>query len=96
MPNGIVDSKLEKTGDSVTSGSGSPALTIITRFLQLAHQRSPLLSLKIGEEQAGQACSVRVAPCLSKSAIILMFFEFLGTLNPSEQTLQVEYIFAAG
>ena len=73
----IVDSRLEKTGGSLVSGLGSPSLTIITRFWQVAHQRYQLLSLKIGEEQAGQACSVRVAPCLSKSAIILMFFESL-------------------
>ncbi len=77
----IVVSSLEKTGGFFSLGSGSPSLTIITRFWQLAHQRSPLFSLKIGEEQAGHACSVRVAPCLSKSAIILMFSEFLATSN---------------
>jgi hypothetical protein len=53
--------------------------------------------LKRGDEQAGQEYSVRVAPCLSKSAIILMFLDSLDTTNPSEQTLAVgRYIFVVG
>ena len=77
-----VTSKLEKAGARDTSGSGSPSLTITTRFWQLAHQRSPLVNLKIGEEQAGQACFVRVAPCFSRSAMILMFSLFSVKSNP--------------
>ena len=77
-----VDSKLENAVLREISGSGSPSFTTITRFWQLAHQRSPLLSLKMGEEQAGQACFVRVAPCFSRSAMILMFSWFSVKSNP--------------
>lgn len=55
----------------------------MTRFWQLTHHRSPLRSLKRGEAQAGQECSVRVAPCLSRSAMALMVFVFSVTSNPS-------------
>ena len=78
----IVAEMLVRSGISDVFGSGSPSLRIITRFWQLTHQRSPLLSLNIGEEHAGQACFVRVDPCRSKSAIILMLLDSLSMLTP--------------
>ena len=52
-------------------------------------ERSLLLSLKIGDEQAGQECSVRVAPCLSKSAIFLIvsFSSVMSTLSCTRFTV---------
>jgi len=52
----------------------SPSFTTITFFSHFAHHKSLLFSLKSGEEHAGQARFVSVAPCRSRSAIFLMFF----------------------
>jgi hypothetical protein len=53
-------------------GGSSPSFMIMTFFSHFAHQRSPFFSLKSGDAHAGQARSVSVEPCLSRSAIFLM------------------------
>jgi len=45
---------------------------MMTFFSHLAHHRFPFFSLKSGEAHAGQACSVRVDPWRSRSAMRLM------------------------
>ena len=60
-----VASSVSKTMWLVIFVGSSPSFTTMTFFSHFAHQRSPLFSLKSGEEQAGQARSVNVEPCRS-------------------------------
>jgi len=72
----VVSSVLSKTG-LVASVVVWPSLTMTTRFWHLEHHISPLWSLNSGEEQAGHERSVSVAPCFSRSAIVLSSFDSL-------------------
>ena len=65
-----VDSSVLSTMGRVASVVVSPSLTMITRFWHLAHHNSPVLSLKSGEAHAGHECSVSVAPCFSRFAMV--------------------------
>ncbi len=56
----------------------SPSFTMTTRFWHLAHQSSPLLSLNMGEAQAGHERSVRVAPCRSRLTMAVSSSFFVG------------------
>jgi len=75
-----VDSTPLSMIDLVASSGVSPSLITRTLFWHLAHHSSPLFSLNNGEEQAGQECSVSVAPCLSRSAMFCRSFWFVDTL----------------
>lgn len=79
-----VDSSVLSNMERVASVVDSPSFTMITRFWHLAHHSSPVLSLNSGEAQAGHECSVNVAPCLRRSAIVCrVFVSFFGKLGAS-------------
>jgi len=88
--------------ERVASAVVSPSFTIITRFWHLAHHNSPVLSLNSGEAQAGQERSVRVAPCLRKSAMacrsLVSFFDTWFASNKKTYIISClfEYRFEAG
>ncbi len=70
-----VDSSVSSTRGFVASSVVSPSLSIMTRFLHLAHHSWPFLSLNSGEAHAGHEYSVSVAPCLSRLAMFWRSFE---------------------
>lgn len=96
-----VDSSVLSTNGLVASSAVCPSLITTARFWHLAHQSSPLLSLKIGEAHAGQENSVSVAPCRSRSAMVWRSLDSvvnsLSLVQKSFMTgLLFEYRFGAG
>lgn len=71
----------------------SPSLTITTFFSSFAHHNVPSFNLKRGEAQTGHERSVKVAPCISRSAMRLIgvFSFFSCNQNPKVNTYQYLY-----